>query len=60
MRTTLLLTTSKRTATANVSKISILSIEVNSQGRAVKAYGMEVNAPTGHRSMILPDSSSMK
>lgn len=31
-----------------------------SQGRAVKAYGLEVKAPTGHRSITFPDSSDLK
>lgn len=30
-----------------------------SQGRAVKAQGLEVSAPTGQMSMMLPDSSDM-
>lgn len=30
-----------------------------SQGRAVKAYGLEVSAPTGQTSMMFPDSSDM-
>lgn len=28
-----------------------------SQGLAVKAYGLDVSAPTGHKSMMLPDNS---
>jgi len=28
-----------------------------SHGRAVKEYGLDVRAPTGQRSMTLPDSS---
>ena len=37
--------------------MSILFVFVNSQGLALKAYGAEVRAPTGHKSIILPDNS---
>jgi len=40
-----------------LSKISKLSVPTNSQDLALKAYGLEVNAPTGQRSMIFPESS---
>lgn len=42
------------------SKISILSTPVNSQERTLKAKGIEVKAPTGQISIILPESSSLK
>ena len=35
------------------------SILVSSQDRAAKAYGADVSAPTGHRSIMLPDSSDV-
>lgn len=31
-----------------------------SQGLTVKANGIEVKAPTGHKSIILPDNSILK
>ena len=40
-----------------LSQTSIVSTEVISQGRATNAYGFEVNAPTGHKSITLPDNS---
>ena len=36
---------------------SILSVFLSSQGLASKAYGFEVNAPTGHKSITFADSS---
>ena len=39
------------------SKTSIDSTLVNSQGLTVKAYGLDVNAPTGHKSITFPDNS---
>ena len=39
------------------SMVSMLSVRRFSHGRAVKAYGLDVRAPTGHRSITLPDSS---
>ena len=30
------------------------------QGLDLNAYGLEVNAPTGHRSIIFPESSELK
>jgi hypothetical protein len=33
---------------------------VNSHGLAVNEYGLEVNAPTGHKSITLPDISESK
>src|SRR4029078_8572751 len=39
---------------------SILSRLDNSQGLALNAYGFDVNAPTGHKSIILADNSSTK
>ncbi len=36
---------------------SMLGVLVSSHGRRWKALGLEVSAPTGHRSMTLPDSS---
>lgn len=39
---------------AKASKISILSYPIDSHERAVKAYGIEVKAPTGHKSIIYP------
>uniref|UniRef100_A0A6B0U314 Putative secreted protein n=1 Tax=Ixodes ricinus TaxID=34613 RepID=A0A6B0U314_IXORI len=41
------------------SSTSTLSTLRVSQGRAANEYGLEVRAPTGHRSMTLPDSSDM-
>ena len=43
-----------------LSKISKLSIPVNSHGRARKEYGLDVKAPTGHKSIILADNSESK
>lgn len=57
IRITKLLATSIRIEAAIASSTSILSIDFNSQGRAVNVYGMEVNAPTGHKSIILPLNS---
>ena len=42
------------------SEISIVSVERSSQGLAINVYGLDVNAPTGHRSTTLPDSSDWK
>ena len=39
------------------SNTSILSVFLSSQGLAINAYGFDVNAPTGHKSITLPDSS---
>jgi hypothetical protein len=39
------------------SNTSMLSVLFSSHGLAVNAYGFEVNAPTGHTSITLPDSS---
>ena len=36
---------------------SILSVFFNSQGRASKAYGLDVKAPTGQRSITFADNS---
>jgi len=36
------------------SMTSTLSVFFNSHGLAWKAYGFEVRAPTGHKSMMLP------
>lgn len=58
MRIILLLATPTLMLDANESKMSILSKLLNSQGLAEKAYGIEVSAPTGHKSIILADSSS--
>mmetsp|Transcript_1307 Transcript_1307/g.3423 ORF Transcript_1307/g.3423 Transcript_1307/m.3423 type:complete len:275 (-) Transcript_1307:373-1197(-) len=41
----------------NPSSTSIESVVRSSHGRAVKAYGFEVSAPTGQRSATLPESS---
>ena len=41
------------------SKTSILSVFFNSHGLAEKAYGLEVNAPTGHKSITFPDNSEL-
>jgi hypothetical protein len=38
---------------------SIDSVFRSSHGRAMKAYGLEVSAPTGQRSTRLPDSSEL-
>jgi hypothetical protein len=42
------------------SRISTVSVFLVSQGLAVKAYGFEVRAPTGHRSITFPESSDRK
>lgn len=42
------------------SKTSTLSVFLVSQGLAVKAYGFDVRAPTGQRSITLPESSERK
>ena len=39
------------------SMTSMLSVFLSSQGRASKAYGFDVRAPTGHRSITLAESS---
>jgi hypothetical protein len=39
------------------SMTSMDSVFTSSQGRATNAYGFEVSAPTGHRSMMLADNS---
>ena len=39
------------------SKTSKVSVFVNSQGLDLKAYGLLVKAPTGHKSITLPDNS---
>ena len=39
---------------------SILSVLVNSQGLASKAYGLDVKAPTGQRSITFADNSESK
>jgi hypothetical protein len=44
----------------NESKISTDLKPTISQTRATKEYGLEVKAPTGHRSIILPLNSSIK
>lgn len=41
-------------------KCTCIVLHLVSQGRAVKAYGLEVKAPTGHRSITFPDSSDLK
>ena len=45
---------STRIADPTASITSIDSVLFNSHGRAVKANGLEVSAPTGHRSTTLP------
>lgn len=47
--TMMLLPTASWTSTLSVLRVS--------QGRAVKLYGLEVSAPTGHKSIMFPDSS---
>jgi len=42
------------------SKTSTLSVFLVSQGLAVKAYGFDVRAPTGQRSITFPESSERK
>jgi hypothetical protein len=42
------------------SKTSTLSVFLVSQGLAVKAYGFDVRAPTGQRSITFPESSDRK
>lgn len=58
IRRTLLLTTSIDIDEPKESKISILSVLISSHERALKAYGIDVRAPTGQRSITLPESSS--
>ena len=41
----------------NESNTSMEKADFNSQGRLVNAYGFEVNAPTGHKSITLPEIS---
>ena len=41
------------------SSTSIVSVRFSSHGRAVKALGLEVSAPTGQMSIRLPDSSDV-
>jgi hypothetical protein len=40
--------------------MSIDITDLVSQGRAVKAYGLEVSAPTGQISITFPESSDLK
>ena len=42
------------------SRTSTLSVFLVSQGLAVKAYGFDVRAPTGQRSITFPESSERK
>lgn len=42
-----------------LSSTSIDSILFNSHGLTVKAYGFDVKAPTGHKSITLPDNSEL-
>lgn len=44
------------THTGTIAHMKQLTYRV-SQGLAVKAYGLDVSAPTGHKSMMLPDNS---
>ena len=50
---------STRIAEPTASMTSIDSVLFNSHGRAVKAKGFEVSAPTGQRSTTLPCSSEV-
>ena len=50
---------STRIAEPTASITSMDSVLVSSHGRAVKANGFEVSAPTGQRSMTLPCSSDV-
>ena len=50
---------STRIAEPRASITSTLSVLFSSQGRALNAYGLEVSAPTGHRSITLADSSDI-
>ena len=38
---------------------SIVSFDLNSQGLVLKAYGIEVKAPTGHKSITFPEISEL-
>ncbi len=42
-----------------LSSTSIDSILFNSHGLTVKAYGFDVKAPTGHKSITFPDNSEL-
>ncbi len=42
-----------------LSSTSIDSILFDSHGLAVEAYGFDVEAPTGHKSVTLPDDSEL-
>uniref|UniRef100_A0A2M3ZNY4 Putative secreted peptide n=1 Tax=Anopheles braziliensis TaxID=58242 RepID=A0A2M3ZNY4_9DIPT len=53
----LVLTTMLLPSASSTSIDSTLRI---SHGRATKLYGLLVSAPTGHRSITLPDSSERK
>mmetsp|Transcript_27297 Transcript_27297/g.48253 ORF Transcript_27297/g.48253 Transcript_27297/m.48253 type:complete len:351 (+) Transcript_27297:1283-2335(+) len=59
-RITSLLRASTRMDAPTASVTSMDSVLSSSQGRARKAYGLEVSAPTGQRSMTLPDISESK
>ena len=50
---------SMRIAEPSASSASTLSVLRSSQGRATKAYGFAVSAPTGQMSTRLPDSSEV-
>jgi hypothetical protein len=50
---------STRMLAPSASETSMLSVVLSSQGRDVNAAGLDVSAPTGQRSMTLPDSSDV-
>ena len=57
MRMTSVPRVSTRMLQPSASLTSTDSTPLSSQFRAVKAYGLEVRAPTGHRSITFPESS---
>ncbi len=59
MRSTSAPRASTRIAAPTASSTSTLSVLRSSHGRATKAYGLEVSAPTGQMSIRLPDSSEV-
>lgn len=50
---------STRILTHKLSLTSIVLKLFNSHGRAINEYGLDVNAPTGHKSIILPEISDL-
>lgn len=59
-RTTLVCLTATNIFDPILSVTSIVSTVFNSQGLALNAYNLEVKAPTGHKSITLPDIFDFK